>query len=468
MKKTDLDYIAGGTGGTLAVRAGSGYVTSAATDSRSVRPGGLFFAIIGARNDGHRFIPGAVKNGCSCAVISDPEWIPVLRESGVAAVLVDDTTKALVRLAKKYMEDWKGLVKVAVTGSVGKTTTKDMLQAVLSCRYLTGKTQGNLNSEYGIPLTVFGFDEDIEAAVIEIGAGEGASVRDLASIVEPDAAVITTVGSSHLELFGTREKLAEEKIGIAAGFGPGNALIVNTDCDMLDPLHVRKYSGAGTKIIKIGTKEDNDYILSDICDMGIDGVKCTLEICAGDRRKLELRLPIVGAHNLFNAAEAIAAGGFFGIDPADAAEALSNAEITGGRLEIERSGGITVINDAYNASPESVKAALKVLKNSRAGRRAAVLGDMFELGSGSDEMHRSVGRAAADAGVDLLVTVGKNSLATAEEARGASAAMEIHSFDTTAEAASEIRGLVREDDVILVKASRAMALEQVVSAILEK
>lgn len=476
MKKTTIGYIVNGTGGELFAKASkgsSGFVTSVSIDSRTIGENCLFFCIIGERRDAHDFLPDVCDQGCRNVVVSDVDWAEKMKSRGdVNVVLVEDTSKALMKLAERYMDDWPELIRVGVTGSVGKTSTKEFIYSALKKTFRTGKTKGNLNSQYGIPLTVFDFDEDIEVAVIEMGAGYDSYMEELSQIVKPDIAAVTTIGTSHLEVFGTREKLLEEKLKITCGFGrKGGAkkgvLVVNSDCDILSRESVRAHSNGEFKLITVGTTDDADYKLSGICDSGIDGVKCMLEVNGHQKTVCKMDLPVIGAHNLTNAAEAVAVASVLGVDEETAIEGFRDLEQVGKRLEIIRTGKYTVINDTYNASPESMKAALKVLSRSGGNRRIAILGSMFELGDDSAELHYSVGTFAVECGMDVLVTIGDNASAIADGARDASKndPLEIHCFDDKKKALEEIGSFLQKGDLVLVKASRSMALEDVVAAI---
>ena len=478
MKKTGIKYILESMHGSkLISNAGSDEVTSVAIDSRQVKAGTLFFAVIGERNDGHDFLPMVRESGCYAAVVSNLEWGNKIAESGdMTVILVDNTRDALMQLAKRYVADWTDLIKVAVTGSVGKTSTKDFVGAVLGARYKTGKTPGNLNSDYGVPLTIFGFDEDIEVAVVEMGAGESVHIRELADIVRPSIGVVTNVGTAHLEVFGTRNQLAKEKLDIAKYFADKETIIVNSDCDMLTRENVSKIAPLSALIITIGSKVDDNYKIYNIKDLGIDGVSCSLDVQVGDEKydgTFELKMPVVGSHNLGNAALAIAAGTRLGIKPDDAISALADTKFSSGRLEVDRRENLTIINDAYNASPESMKSGIEMLMASKADRHVAILGDTFELGDDSEALHASVGTFAVQAGLELLIAIGKNSNAIAKAAEAANcstdlkhgSATKILYYQDKESAIKDINDILRDKDLILVKASRGMKLEDVISAI---
>lgn len=478
MKKTGIKYILESMkGAKLISDAGAEEVTSVAIDSRQVKAGTLFFAVIGERNDGHDFLPAVRESGSHAVVVSNPDWGSKIAESGdMTVILVDNTRDALMQLAKRYVADWSNLIKVAVTGSVGKTSTKDFLGAVLGARYKTGKTPGNLNSDYGVPLTVLGFDDDIEAAVIEMGAGESVHIRELADIVRPSIGVVTNVGTAHLEVFGTRGNLAKEKLDIAKFFSNKETIIVNSDCDMLTRENVSKIVPHSTVVLTVGSRVDDNIAIYNIEDLGIDGVSCSLDVRVDDDKydgTYKLNIPVVGAHNLGNAALAIAAGTRLGINPDDAIAALKDTKFSSGRLEVDRRENLTIINDAYNASPESMKSGLGMLMASKAVRHVAILGDMFELGDDSESLHASVGAYAAHMGLELLITIGSNSEAIARAAKSASGAAngkdvcvtKVISYHDKETAINEINNILCEGDLIFVKASRGMKLEDVISAI---
>lgn len=473
MKRTNLEYIVEGVKGKLYARAktsetGENYdvVTSVSIDSRKIPDACLFFCIIGERADAHRFLPDVRGKGCHNVVVSDETWAEKMAAEGdMNVILVPDTRLALMALGEKYLDDWKGLRKVGVTGSVGKTSTKEFLYSVLSSRYRTGKTPGNLNSEFGIPLTAFSFDEDIEVAVIEMGAGYGSAIGELAKIAKPEAAVITNVGTSHLEVYGTREQLLEEKLRVSTGFTQDNVLVINTDSDILTLDNAIKHQPSDATILTVGSKGGEDYNISEVEDHGVDGVHC--RVTHGEE-SVSLKLPVIGAHNLGNAVLAMAIGEVFGISLKDAAKALEHVETNANRLSVIRTGRYTVINDTYNASPESMKAGIDVLCNSPGTRRIAVLGSMFELGDHWEELHQSVGAYAVSKDVDILVAIGDNGRAIAEgaaRAKDPDCIMAVLHFDNRDEAAETLRPMLSEGDVVYVKASRSMELEKFVEAI---
>lgn len=450
-------------------------VSSVFIDSRKVTCGGIFFCIIGNINDAHKFIPDVQKSGCKNIVVSDVNWANKLKDEGrINIYLVEDTTRALMDLATKYFDDWKNIIKIGVTGSDGKTSTKEFLYSALSSKYRVGKTKGNFNSEYGVPLTIFDFEEDIEAAVIEMGVGDTTRMGDLRNIVNPDGAIITNIGTSHLETFKTRENLAIEKLKIAEGFDKKNPLVVNSDNDILGSEKLLNLINGDPNVIKVGTKNNSSYKIYDIKDLGIDGIKCKLRFSddiiekikkAGNKscEAAKLNLRAIGRHNLLNASQALALAVNIGVPLEDAIEGINNTDININekRLDIIRAKDWTIINDTYNASPESMIAGIDVLINSKASRYVSILGDMLELGQNSVEGHMIVGKYLALKGVDLLITVGERArdIASAARANGIRNIIEYKDLD---EAKDNIRQNICKGDLILIKASRGMLLENII------
>ena len=465
MKKVSPEYIASSMRCEFVMNSNKD-IQNVSIDSRKVDSGSIFFSIIGAVNDAHKFIPDVIREGCVNIVVSDEDWAKSLIDEGVVNVfVVTDTTKALMEFAKKYFLDFENVIKVGVTGSDGKTSTKEFLASALSEKYRVGKTQGNLNSEYGVPLTIFNFEEDIEAAVIEMGIGDTTKMDDLSKIVNPSAAIITNIGTSHLETFENRKQLAVEKLKIASGFVKNEPLVINTDNDILGSDRIKEQLNKHTRLITVGRAIDNEYRLYDICDSGIDGVKCKMHVSdriKGSSWDTTIKLKTPGVHNLYNAAEAIAMAVSLDVQPEKAVEAICNTDISinGKRLEIMREKSCSIINDTYNASPESMISGIEVLMNSSAKRHVAILGDMLELGNMSKEEHEKVGEYAAKRGVDLLVTIGENAKGIASEARE-NGLDNIIEFDTLSDAKDGITNAIEVGDMILIKASRGMRLEEI-------
>lgn len=462
MKRTDIEYILQASGGRMYARAANNdysYISSVAIDNRKIKDECLFFCIVGARVDAHNFLPDVREKGCHNIVVTDENWAKKMSEYGdMNIILVDDITVALDALTEKYLSDWTGLKKVAITGSAGKTTTKEFAYSVLSKKFRTAKNHGNLNSETGIPLAVFDYAPDSELAIVEIGIGEGPDMRELVKMVKPDNAIVTNVGSVHMEFFeSSREKLLEAKLRIANGFGPGNTLIVNNNEDNLSRESVKAHTESdGFDIVTVGNREDSDYRIANIEDRGIDGVRASL-IKGGKEYTLEI--PIVGAHNLFNAAEAIAMGELYGISIEEGIEAVKSIEMVGSRHDVRR-GKYNILNDSYNANPEAMKAAITVIRNSAAKRKGLILGSMGELGDDAADLHREVGRFIAEiGGIDYIITLGDLGKLIGEAAAEAGN-IEMHSYQSLDDILTEIHDIIKEGDLFLIKGSNSLGLSQ--------
>ena len=467
MRKLDVNYIVEGTKGKLYAKAADDAyqtVSMVEVDNRRIGDDCLFFCLIGARVDAHRFLPDVRERGCHNVVVSDESWAAKMAEFGdMNVILVDDTLVALGDLATKYMDDWD-VKRVAITGSCGKTTTKEFLYKVLASKFNTGKNQGNYNSDSGIPLTIFNsYDESNEIVVTEVGIGEGRDMSALTAMVKPDNAIITNVGSVHMEFFeSSREKLLEAKLRITELFGENNTLVVNNNEDNLSIESIRAHSKGNFGIITVGDKEACDYRITDIRDNGVHGVEATL---VHDGQSYEMRIPIVGAHNLFNAAEAIAIGGLYGIEIEDALEAIKEIDMAKDRLDVHH-GKYTIINDTYNANPEALKAAIEIVKNTPAPRKGLIVGSMGELGDDAKEIHREIGRYIANCGVDFVATVGELAAEIADELRSVGGVENIYDYDTFEALMEELEDeIIQEGDLFLVKGSNALGLNRLVQQI---
>ncbi len=427
-------------------------------DSRKVALNDVFFALLGENTDGHRFIKSASENGASVLVVSKES--DDYAAFGGAYILVEDTLEALQSLSKWYIKDF-AMKKIAVTGSVGKTTTRDMTYSILSQANSTGTNYGNYNSETGLPLTLLSLDSGMKAAVLEMGMDGPGQISCLAEIAEPDIAVITNIGISHMERLGSRENIFKAKMEIAESFGRENTLVVNADDDFLSMLAGGKLP---YKLIKAGTSADADARVFDIKELGEEGVKFSLEY-GGE--VMNLSLPVPGAHNAVNAAIAAAAAMEAGANRDVVVNGLASLSLTGGRLKIKKSHEVTVIDDTYNAAPESVKSALKTLASFDGKRKIAILGGMNELGDMSEASHRDVGKFAAESGTDVIITIGEKGNMIAEGARSVCKAsgVQVITFDTKEGLEAELAGLIKDGDTVLVKASRTIGLETVVEAI---
>lgn len=415
------------------------------TDTRTIEPGMLFIPIRGENFDGHKFIDKAIENGAA-AVLTE-----LGGEYSVPAVRVEDTRRAMGRLASYYLNKLN-IPTVAITGSVGKTTTKDMVASVLAKRYNVYKTQGNLNNDIGVPLTVFALKPYHTAAVIEMGMNHFGEISYLTSIVKPDVALITNVGVSHIENLGSREGILKAKCEIFEGLKSGGTAIVNGDDDMLSTLR-----GSLKGLVMFGTDASLDWYADNIRERGLDGIDCTIH-GNGSSVCFDVSISVPGRHMVLNALAAAAAGYALGMSAEEIKAGVEDFKPTKMRLDIIHSGDLTIINDAYNSNPVSAMAAVDVLA-AEEGVRCAVLGDMFELGSFAPKLHYDLGEYTAKKGIDIIVAVGELSRELYEGAKQVRN-KDVYYFKTQEEFLENIDSIIRGKMTVLVKASRGMKFEK--------
>ena len=428
-------------------------VTAVVTDSRKVVPGCVFVCFPGQKVDGHDYAAAAIRDGAAWVVANHPvPGVPAQR-----LILCANSHHAMVRMAANYRTLFSPTL-IGVTGSVGKTTTKEFCYAVLSAFGPALKTEGNQNNEIGLPNTLFRLDDTIRYGVVEMGMSNLGEIERLTRAARPSAGIITCIGVSHLESLGSRENILKAKMEICAGLPDGAPLVLNRDDDLLPGaqvpgrLHPVWFSAAGDISADVRALDVRDE----------DGGQAfTIE----DRRfgRFEARIPVLGRHNVADALAAWTAATRLGLDPARAAAALADYQATGMRQHIVQCGGVTVVEDCYNASPDSMKASLTMFGQMPLARRAALLGDMLELGAVSEEAHTQTGRWAAENGVNYLVAYGPQSALTARAA--AEAGVEaVHCTDPE-EAAARLAAWLRPGDGLLAKASRGMALETILQRV---
>ncbi len=422
------------------------------TDSRKIAGGELFFALSGERFDAHEFVGAVTTAGAVCSVVSKPQ------AAGIPHILVADTKTALGAFAKNYYALFES-VTVGVTGSVGKTTTKEFIAAVLSEKYETAKTAGNFNNEIGLPLTLLAFHAPQNALVAEMGMSARGEISRLTAIARPDIAVITNIGSSHLESLGTRENIALAKLEIAEGLSADGVLIMNGD----EPL-LRAHENICKNTLFFSLKDKNcEYFAYNIIE-GEDFIEFSYTSPRGTYENV--RIPAIGKHNVCNALCAIAVGENAGVESDKIHAGLLAFTGCAMRAQVEKRGDVTVIEDCYNASPESMRTSIDMLCHvAKGGRKIAFLGEMRELGRDSAAMHFSVGEYAAQKGVDMLFAFGAGASEIADGAKSAGMSEEsIISFenaDDALSAAQKLKTIIKKDDVILFKASRALKLERI-------
>ncbi|WP_297716375.1 UDP-N-acetylmuramoyl-tripeptide--D-alanyl-D-alanine ligase [Intestinimonas sp.] len=427
-------------------------VTHVFTDSRKPDPGALFIPLVGERFDGHAFINDALEGGAAgCFTQREREsYLP-----GKFYIKVSSTQKALRDLARWYKKRFS-IPFVAITGSVGKTTTKDMVAAVLGERFRVLKTEGNFNNEVGLPLTLLRLNRDHEVCVLEMGMNHFGEIEYLSAIVEPDVAVITNIGDSHIENLGSRENILKAKCEIFTHMDPAKGFVIlNGD----DPLLTGLRPTLPFETVSVGAAEGLEYRATDV---SADGEKCVCCHVTTPGAAFDARIPALGSHMLYPTLTAAAVAEHFGMTGEEIARGILRFAPTKMRMNILKRGeGITVLNDTYNANPQSMRAAVEVLAKTGGGYKIAVLGDMFELGPFAPTLHAGVGTYLAKAGVDCLLAVGELAQHIYQAAQEAGLA-DAYWCRTKEEAEPILGQLVRPDATILVKASRGMAFEEFV------
>ncbi|WNQ11803.1 UDP-N-acetylmuramoyl-tripeptide--D-alanyl-D-alanine ligase [Paenibacillus aurantius] len=425
-------------------------------DSRTVKPGNLFIPLI-RQLDGHHYVEEAIAKGAAASLWqtdhpSPPHHLPL--------IYVDDGLQALQKLAAAYRGELP-VTTIAVTGSNGKTTTKDILTSVLQTNYRVHKTLGNLNSQIGVPLTLLEIDKDSEVAVIEMGMSERGQIDRLSRMVQPDIAVITMIGVSHLSTLGSREEIANAKLEIVNGLKDGGTLIYNGDEPLLAERVQEVIGSNAVSLIRIGEAEHNEY--------RAEIIKSDAEGSSFKVRKEEFHLPILGAHNISNALCATAAAYQLGLGPEQVAEGFTLLQVTKMRMEkIDAPRGFTILNDAWNASPVSMASAIETFQDLPGYiRKFAVLGDMLELGPKEQEFHREIGWSLDPRRMDYVYTVGELAAHIAQEAAKRFPEGKVKAFASKEEAAEELWQNLNPQDLVLVKGSRGMQLESMVSRLMQ-
>lgn len=458
MRPYSLREIAGVTGSQIVSGDSGRLFTRVSIDSRKVEPGDLFFAIVGERSDGHDFVADTLAKGAGGAVcehlVSIGEAYAEAESSGFGILMAESTVRALRDLAGHYRNELPGTF-IGVTGSVGKTSTKDFVVAVLSKGFPTYGNPGNLNSHIGLPLALLAIDSPYRYTVLEMAMRKRGEIEDLCLLSKPEIGILTDISVSHIGVLGSIDEIALSKAELLEALPPHGLAVMCGDNE-----HVREVSTkAKCKKLFYGFGAENDVRAAGVEPLGAEGSKF-VAIYKGD--KMPMRVCVPGVHQVQNSLAAVALGLELGVAPGAIREGLESAVMSPMRLDVKKHGGLTVLNDAYNASPKSMQAALDLLEATPGKRKVAVLGDMLELGSYGPSAHREVGEYAAKK-ADLLVAVGElaKEIASGWDETGTSKSSSW--FLDKASAEEHLRRVLRDGDACLVKASRGMGFESIVA-----
>ena len=420
-------------------------VTGVSSDSRTVGEGTLFVAFKGARVDGHSFMADCLKRGAVCCL---SERAPA-GAAEMPCIVTPSSLTAMGALSAWYRSGFD-IPVVGITGSVGKTTSKEMVYAVLNRRFRTHKTQKNFNNELGVPWTLLAMPAEAQAAVVEMGISDFGEMTRLSAMVRPDIALITTIGDSHLEFLHDREGVLRAKTEIFSHMADGTLAIFNGDDALL-----RNYA-APVRRISYGLGEWNDFVAADVENLAGDGMRMKIRHHGSC---FSVEIPAFGAHMVYAALAGAAVGWALGMSDAEIAEGIADYETVGNRAKLIRTDRLTILSDCYNANPNSTASAIDSLCT-LPGRRVCILGDMLELGENTVQLHRSTGEKAAQAGISLVLACGPLAKHIYEGAR--SGGCEAMYFETKAQLLAEMDVLIRPGDAVLVKASHSMAFEEFV------
>lgn len=454
MKNMTLQNIATACNGQLVCKKEQENINikGAVLDSRLVEEGYLFFATKGEKVDGHSFIKQVAEKKAACVVCEKaPEDVEI------PYILVEDSFAALKKVAAFYRENLT-IPIVGVTGSVGKTTTKEFISSVLSTRYNVLKTEGNFNNEVGLPLTILRIRDEHKVAVVEMGINHFGEMHRLSEIAKPDICVMTNIGQCHLEFLGSREGILKAKSEIFDFMNQEGYVCINGDDDMLSTIN----EVHGHKPVSFGFTMKNDVYVTSVESRGILGSKASIYL---NDETFDVEIPLPGEHMVMNALAATCVGDLLGLKPDEIAKGIASVKAVGGRSNLIVAKDKMILDDCYNANPVSMKAAIDLL-NLANTRKVAILGDMFELGEGAEDMHSEIGAYAVERGVDVLVCVGDLSKHMYESAIGQKESLcgetMIYHMKDREEVIQKIGDILEKDDTILVKASHGMGFAEVV------
>ncbi len=423
-------------------------ISSVSSDSRTAKDGALFVAFKGARADGHNFMAGCLANGAACCL---SERAP--EGAHETPCIVVESSLAAVGAIAAWQRLRHDIPVVGITGSVGKTTTKEMIHAVLSRKFNTHKTQKNFNNELGVPQTIFAMPEDSQAAVIEMGISDFGEMTRLTNIVRPNIAVISIIGDSHLEFLHDRAGVLRAKGEIFSTMGENDLAILNGD-----DAYLKNYD-TGIRTVKYGKDANNDFVATDIENLAGEGMRMRI---SHHGSSFPVHIPAFGAHMVYAALAGCACGWAMGMTDEEIAAGIADYKTVGDRARLIETGRITVISDCYNANPNSTASAIDSLVTLN-GRKVCILGDMLELGENTLALHRGIGEKAAESKVDLIIACGNLSRATYEGAKenGGNTVW----FESKQAAIEALKDLIQPGDCVLVKASHSMAFEDFVEAL---
>lgn len=435
-------------------------ITDITIDSRKVCEGGLFIAICGERTDGHKYIDGCFEAGALC-VISEKE-LPKQQNSYIKVASSREALKELALLYRNNLD----IKVVGITGSVGKTSTKETISNVLEKKYKVLKTEGNFNNEIGLPLTVFRLREDDEIAVLEMGISDFGEMERLSKIAQPDIGVITNIGLCHLENLKTRDGILKAKTEMFTNLKPDGIAILNADDDKLITID----DVNGRKPLRFGISYKDGVYASDIKNLGLDGTSFVINglSCVDGDKAFSVTVPIPGHHMIYNVLAAACVGAQLGLESSQIKEGITQLKTIAGRNNIIKTDDYTIIDDCYNANPVSMKASVDVV-NMGIGRKVCILGDMFELGDNEKNLHYDVGQYIGTKNIDVLITIGELSKHIAmgvsdyRETHYDSYECSIYSYDSIEDFEQSVYEVIKRGDNILIKASHGMHFENIVN-----
>ena len=453
MLELNLQEIVKATKGALLKEAYVKEIKDVSTDTRKIEEGTMFIALKGENFNGNNYVLEAFNKGAKIAIVDEVKCDLNELKEDVALIKVQNTRRALMDLAKFYREKL-GLKVVGITGSAGKTSTKDLVAAVLSDKYKVFKTKGNFNNEIGLPLMILELDSTYDVAILEMGMRGLGQIKELAEIASPDFGIITNIGISHIEILKTRENILKAKMEIATFFDKNNTLVVCGNDDFLGALPNAEY-----KIVKTGVGENFKIGAKNIA---LEELSSKFTVYDGEKEE-EFSLDMPGEHNISNLMLGIAIAKELGVSFEEMKRGLKNIEATSMRLELIKKDGFSILNDCYNSSPVAVKSAIDVMKNIEGKRRIAVLGTMRELGHKSEEAHEEIGKYSKENGIEKVLCFGDFSK-NIKEGYGEGCTV----YENKEELIKDLLNIICDGDIILVKASRSLKFEEITKALLEK